>query len=132
MRLTYVKPHPLYRTERRGSRISRAGQRSSEGCGLWCRVHISASVCYTQLGERLPALLSAVSATSARPEDARAWLAKMNAERNLGNIAQAVRDAEHAATLSAQVQRELPGIIQGVRSPHGWHAKAGKVRVGAA
>ena len=95
-------------------------------------MHISASVCYTQLGERLPALLSAVSATAAHPSDARAWLAKMNAERNLGNIAQAVRDAEHAATLSEEVARELPAIIQGVRSPQGWHVKAGRVRGAAA
>jgi hypothetical protein len=90
-------------------------------------VHVAKSVCYTNLKQPLAARLSATRATDVCPHDARNWLAKMNAERNAGNIETAIKDAERAAVLDASVKRELPNLIKGIQARQGWRFRRGKV-----
>jgi hypothetical protein len=94
---------------------------------LCCRVHVATSVCYSNLGQPSAARLSALHATEVCPQDARSWLAKMNAERIAGNVEQAIADAERAADLDASVRRQLPGLIKGIHARHGWRSQSGKV-----
>jgi hypothetical protein len=56
------------------------------------------------------ALKAAVAATNASPGEARNWVAKMNAERAVGNAKQALADAQHAADLDPEIVQVLPAV----------------------
>ena len=68
------------------------------------------SRCYAKLRQRLPALKAAHTACQLDPDNARNWVARMNAEREAGNEAQALESARRAVELDAAVLQSILGL----------------------
>ena len=82
------------------------------------------SKCYRQLNQAGQALKASTAATKAEPENSRNWVSKMTCEVEVGNKAQAVKDAQHALSLDPDIDRAIPQVAQVLQHEQSLNKKA--------
>lgn len=77
-----------------------------------CRIHCAISTCLLSSKDTRSALIEANKAVEIDAQEPMCWMAKMHAERANGNIAAAIRDAQHIADLDPDLGKDLPRVLQ--------------------